>query len=271
MHGTGLWSRELRYHKDHAELAEAAAELEELGYTALWYPGFTGGDVFGAARRLLDATTAITVAPGILNVWGHEPAEVNTEFPTLPERFLLGIGVGHPQATAEYQKPLQKINGFLDELDVPKDRMILAALGPKMLDTARERSSGAHPYFVPVAHTAYARERLGTGPVLAPECAVVLEADPEAARALARGHMEVYLGLTNYTNNLLRHGFDESDLADGGSDRLVDAIVAWGDDDVIAKRLQEHRDAGADHVCWQVIHAGDGLPLEEWRRLAAIG
>lgn len=269
--GTGIWSAELRFHRDRGELTEAAAELEELGYTALWFPGGKGGAVFDAAGALLDATNAVHVAIGILNLWGHEPSEVTEETAKLPERFLLGLGASHPELIEDYKRPLSAMRDYLDAIDVPRERMVLAALGPKMLDLAAERTLGAHPYFVPVEHTRVARERLGDGVLLAPECAVVVESDPDRARALARGHMEMYLKISNYTKNLLRLGFTQEDLAEGGSDRLVDALVAWGDENAIAKRLEEHRGAGADHVCWQVIHGGDGLPREQWRRLADLG
>jgi probable F420-dependent oxidoreductase len=188
-------------------------------------------------------------------------------------RFLLGIGIGHPQAVEEYRRPLTTIRRYLDALDelgVPRDERILAALGPRMLELARDRTLGAHPYFVSVEHTRVAREILGPGAVLAPEQAVVLERDPERARALARTHVSRYLQLSNYTNNLLRTGFTEDDLRDGGSDRLVDGIVAWGDEAAIRARIDEHRAAGADHVCIQVIHGRAGeLPLPEWRALSA--
>jgi probable F420-dependent oxidoreductase len=268
--GTGVWSAELRFHKDQGELADAAAELESLGYSLLWFPGLGGGDVFGTARTLLDATESVPVASGILNIWGHDPQEVVDAMPSMDERFILGLGAGHPEATSDYKRPLTAVRNFLDAIDQPSDRMCLAALRSKMLDLAAERTLGAHPYFVPVEHTAAARERLGDGVWLAPECAVVLERDPDKARALARGHMALYLTLTNYVTNLREYGFTDADIADGGSDRLVDAIVAWGDEDAIASRLDAHREAGADHVCWQVIHDGGGLPREQWRRLSEL-
>jgi probable F420-dependent oxidoreductase len=173
---------------------------------------------------------------------------------------------------ARYGKPLSKMRSYLDALDaqpapVPPSERVLAALGPKMLDLARERAAGAHPYFVPVAHTRFARERLGPGPLLAPEQGVVLDDDPAAAKAKAREHVARYLQLPNYTNNLLRHGLTEDDLRDGGSDRLLDAIVVTGGVEAVAERIREHRDAGADHVCLQVLGAGL-LPLAEWRALA---
>jgi probable F420-dependent oxidoreductase len=273
--GTGIWSGELRRTGDDGERREAAAELEALGYSALWFPGGQGGPVFEAADLLLGATERVTVATGILNVWRHTPAEAAEGHRRLRtahgDRFLLGIGIGHAQSVEEYRRPLTKMREYLSELDVPRDERILAALGPKMLDLAREQSLGAHPYFVPVEHTRIARERLGPDAVLAPEQAVVLEADPGRARAIARLHVERYLRLPNYTNNLLRvTEFTEDDLREGGSDRLVDAVVAWGDEAAIRARLDAHRAAGADHVCIQVIHGRAGeLPLPEWRALAS--
>jgi probable F420-dependent oxidoreductase len=223
------------------------------------------------------------VATGILNIWMHEPQEVAVEHARLERehggRFLLGLGIGHaPAVNAKqpglYRRPYSKMRSYLDELDaaqppVPADERILAALKPRMLELSRERSIGAHPYFVPVEHTATAREHLGPDAVLAPEQAVVLETDPELARERARSHMGRYLELPNYTGNLLELGFDESDIAGGGSDRLVDAIVAWGDETAIADRVRAHHEAGADHVCLQVVGVPQGeLPLGEWRALA---
>jgi probable F420-dependent oxidoreductase len=223
------------------------------------------------------------VAPGILNIWMHDPQEVATEHARLVRefdgRFLLGLGIGHaPSVNAKqpglYRKPYSKMREYLDQLDaatppVPRDERILAALKPRMLELSRDRSLGAHPYFVPVEHTARAREHLGRDAVLAPEQAVVLETDPQRARERARSHVERYLQLPNYTRNLLDLGFTEDDIAGQGSDRLVDAIVAWGDEGAIADRVRAHHDAGANHVCIQVVGVPQGeLPLAEWRALA---
>jgi probable F420-dependent oxidoreductase len=281
----GIWSGELRRHAERGTqgAAEAAAELEELGYGALFIPGSAGGDVLGAAGRLLGATRRAVVATGILNVWMHEPADVAAGRAALaadhPERFLLGLGISHAsivdrEREGRYRRPLSTMRAYLDALDgadppVPAAGRVLAALGPRMLELARDRSAGAHPYFVPVEHTRAARAALGGGPLLAPEQAVLLETDAGRARERARSHLERYLALPNYTNNLLRHGLGEDDLRDGGSDRLVDAIVAWGDEEAIAARVRAHHQAGADHVCVQVVGLeGDALPREEWRRLA---
>jgi probable F420-dependent oxidoreductase len=279
----GVWSGELRRHEDFGAVAEAAAELEELGYSAIFIPGGAGGDILERSQHLLESTRAVPVAPGILNVWMHDPEDVASATVRLeeahPGRFELGLGISHAPAVnrdepGRYRKPLTKMRTYLDELDaasqpVPPERRFLAALGPRMLELSRDRSAGAHPYFVPVEHTSHAREILGPDVLLAPEQAVLLETDPAAARERARDHVSRYLELPNYTNNLLRHGFDEDDLRDGGSDPLVDAIVAWGDEDAIAERVRAHHDAGADHVCIQVVGVTAGeLPREAWRQLA---
>jgi probable F420-dependent oxidoreductase len=260
------------------ESVDVAAELEDLGYGTLWSSGgFDPGlaDRFG---RLLAATDHIAVASGIVSIWTSPAEEIARAVDALdadhPGRFLLGIGASHGPIVPDYNRPYTHMVSYLDALDastptVPKDRRVLAALGPKMLSLAAERSAGAHPYFVPVEHTARAREILGPGPLLAPEVTVVLEPDPEPARELARTFTTNYLGLPNYANNLRTLGYGEDDLAGGGSDRLVDAVVAWGDVDAVAGRLRQHHEAGANHVCVQVI-AGNraAFPIEQYRQLA---
>jgi probable F420-dependent oxidoreductase len=278
--GIGLWAPGFR-EGEPGEVREAVAELEGLGYTALWMPGGAGGPILERAQLLVDGSTRITVATGILNIWAHAPEEAATAHASIElrakGRFLLGLGVSHAPmvdriAPGGYGKPLSKMRSYLDALDaqptpVPPSERVLAALGPKMLDLARERAAGAHPYFVPVAHTRFARQRLGPGPLLAPEQGVVLDEDPATAKEKAREHVSRYLQLPNYTNNLLRHGLTEDDLRDGGSDRLLDAIVVMGGVEAVARRIAEHREAGADHVCLQVL--GEGLlPLAQWRALA---
>jgi probable F420-dependent oxidoreductase len=281
--GIGIWSGELRYGDDDGAKREAAAELEGLGYTAAWIPD-VGGDVFGALRTLLEATTTLVAATGILNLWMHSAAHVGEGFAALeadhPGRTLLGIGVSHHLLIdnthpGEYTKPLAKTRNYLDELDeltptVPPARRVLAALGPKMLGLARDRARGAHPYLVTPEHTAVARAELGADPLLAPEQHVVLETDPAKARAVAREGLATYLMLPNYVNNWRRLGFAEDDFAHGGSDRLVDHVVVWGDEAAIAARVQAHFDAGADHVCVQASTGADqpGIPRAEWRALA---
>jgi probable F420-dependent oxidoreductase len=278
-----VWSGALRYGA-RDEIVEGAAELESLGYSALWFPD-TGGEPswLEAASTLLEATRSVMVATGILNLWTHDPAGTADGFARLsgahPGRFLLGLGASHAAIVdrtepGRYQRPLAAMAAYLDALEVaeppvPAEARVLASLGPKMLTLARERAAGAHPYLTTPEHTQQAREILGADRLLAPEQRVVLETDRAAARELGRRHLEVYLRLPNYTNNLRRLGFTDDDLAGGGSDRLVDSLVAWGDEDTIARRVREHHDAGADHVCIQVVTADRRrLPREGWRRLA---
>ena len=277
----GIWSGVLR-RGDEAEAADAASELEQLGFGALWIPGGAGGNVLGDSLRLMDATKRVVVATGILNIWMHEAADVAAGHAALtdahPGRFLLGLGVSHAPAVERsnqsYSRPYSKMVDYLDQLDaasppVPHDEMALAALGPKMLRLSAERTAGAHPYFVPPEHTAIARAALGAGPLLATEQMVVLETDAGLARDVARANIARYLELPNYTNNLRGLGFTDDDLTPPGSDRLVDAIVGWGDESAIARRVQEHHDAGADHVCVQVLLADPAaFPRAEWRTLA---
>jgi probable F420-dependent oxidoreductase len=285
--GTGLWSAELR-HGDPVEIADQAAELDELGYAALWIPD-SSGDVFTPLNNLLGATQRAVIATGILNLWMTEPADTAAGYAASTaaygDRLMLGLGVSHKllidgaNEPGTYQKPLAKVRGYLDELDalpnqgVPAGSRMLAALGPKMLDLAATRTRGTHPYLITPEFTAYARELLGQGPLIAAEQGAVLETDPQVARAIARKALAIYLMLPNYTNNWLRHGFTEADLANGGSDRLIDELFAWGDEEAIKARVQRHFDAGADHVCVQVLTAGDGArmqaPMEQWRRLAS--
>jgi probable F420-dependent oxidoreductase len=273
----GVWARELRFDPDPGAIADAAAELEELGYAALWIPD-VGGDLFGAVDLLLDATTAVTVATGIANIWTQGAADVarNTlrRSRERPGRFVLGLGASHAALIDRYEKPLSAMRAYLDELDaasppLPADERLLAALGPRMLELAAARSAGAHPYLVTVDHTRWARAILGREAVLAPELGVVIDSDPVAARERARAHVADYMALPNYVNSWRRLGFTDDDLRDGGSDRLVDAVVAIGDEETIAARVAEHLAAGADHVCIQVVGPmGQPLPREEWRRLA---
>ena len=261
-----------------AENLGAAAQLaERLGYGTVWLGGSPRPS---AVAPLLAATERLTVATGIVNVWA-DPAElVASEQAQLvdahPGRFMLGVGIGHPEATSDYTRPLKSMRDFLDGLDaaqpeLPAEDRCLAALGPKMLDLSRERSAGTHPYFTPPEHTRFARERLGAGPLVAPELACVLDTDPASARATARGYAAIYLSLQNYTNNLLRFGFTEQDIADGGSDRLIDVIVPHGSAEQIAAAAHEHLAVGADHVCLQTVGVS-GVPEQEWTVLAtALG
>ncbi|MDQ4037484.1 MAG: LLM class F420-dependent oxidoreductase [Actinomycetota bacterium] len=276
---TGVWSGPLRRHQDAGERADAAAELEDLGYGTLWIPGGRGGDILDDCEVLLGATSRAVVAVGILNIWMHDPAEVAVGHHRLADRwghrFLLGLGISHVELVGKrYMRPYSAMVEFIDALDqaqprVPADERIIAALGPRMLGLCAERSLGTHPYNTMPSHTREAREVLGPGPIVAPEQAVVLETDPATARAVARESLANHLTRPNYINQWRRHGFTDDDLRDGGSDRLIDALVAWGDEEAIRARVQEHRAAGADHVCVQVFPGTQGLPRESWRRLAA--
>jgi probable F420-dependent oxidoreductase len=281
--GVGIWSVHIRG-GDAGLSRELAGELESLGYTALWYSGGSRGG-FEVARRLLAATRDAVVAPGILSIWRYDPVEVAQQHHelsgTYPGRFLLGLGVSHrPFVGEDYRHPVTAMIAYLDTLDqadppVPPSQRILAALGPRMLRLAADRSAGAHPYLGTPEHTARAREQLGPAALLAPELGVVLDTDPGRARSVARRHLAQYLALPNYLNNWRRSGFDDADLTAGGSDRLVDALIAWGDERAVAARIRAHQQAGADHVCVQVLsEEGDRAvpPRPQWRRLAeAIG
>ncbi|RYJ31912.1 hypothetical protein CU044_0279 [Streptomyces sp. L-9-10] len=278
----GIWSTELRSEDAavRAEIPEAAAELEELGFGAVWLGGSSGVE---HAVPLIEATSRLTVATGILSIWQYEADDAAARFHTLesghPGRFLLGLGASHAKLSAQYRRPYSAMVGYLDALDaagVPAGRIVLAALGPKMLELSRDRTGGAHPYLVTPEHTAQARELLGPDPLLAPELKVVLDTDPDTARAAARGYLAMYLGLPNYTNSFLRLGFTEDDFTGGGSDRLIDAVYAWGDAARIRDRIDAFHTAGADHVALQIV-TGDSapgapgaLPRAEWRRLAEV-
>jgi probable F420-dependent oxidoreductase len=265
----GLWRR-----RDQLT-PRLAKDVEALGYGAIWIGGSPPGDLF-LAQELLDATTHLAVATGIVNMWATPATEVAASYHRIaaayPGRFLLGVGIGHPEATAEYRSPYDTIVEYLDVLDaegVPVEGRVLAALGPKVLALAAERSAGAHPYLTTPAHTRLAREVLGDGPLLAPEQKVVVGADPRAARALGRPAVDrPYLHLRNYTANLRRLGFTDADLADGGSDALIDALVVHGDAATVAAGLRAHLDAGADHVCLQPLAPPGADALPDLRALA---
>ena len=250
---------------------------QRLGRHGVWDVALRAED---PARRGAqeEATHHITVGTSIQSVWQQDAATTAADFARLessqPGRFLLGLGVSHGPRVEGYHRPYSAMVDYLDALDkagVPIGRRVLAALGPKMLNLAGDRAAGAIPYLVTPEHTAQAREILGQGPLLAPEFKVVLEQNPTRAREIARAYLARYLELPNYTNNFLRLGFDESDVANGGSDRLIDAVFAWGDDDRIRRRVHAFHEAGADHVALQVVTetTGSTLPREEWRRLAA--
>ncbi|GHF12370.1 LLM class F420-dependent oxidoreductase [Amycolatopsis deserti] len=263
----GIWRG---WHQLNADLAR---EAERLGFGAIWIGGSPDGQL-AIVDELLDATDHIKVATGIVNMWKDDAATVGASWHRIeakhPGRFLLGVGIGHPEATQEYQKPYDKIVDYLDGLDeagVPVAARALAALGPKVLKLSAERTAGAHPYLTTPEHTKEARQVLGDGVLLAPEQKIVLETDPEKARAIARPTIQhPYLNLVNYRTNLLRHGWTEADLDNGGSDALIDALALHGDIDSIAAGITAHLDAGADHVCVQVL--GDD-PLPGYRAVAA--
>ncbi len=253
----------------------AAALAERLGFGALW---LGGSPRLLRLRPMLESTETLVIATGIVNIWQYKPSELASEFWMLerdfPERLLLGIGIGHPEATSEYQSPLTKTREFLDGIaaadqPVPRERMTLAALGPKMLDLSLERTLGPHPYFTPPAHTRIAREQLGAGAWIAPEQAVVVGDDPDVARAKARTYAERYLKLSNYANNLRRLGYPEEALSDGGSQMLVDEMVPQGEAEEVAGAVRAQLEAGADHVCVQSVGAS-GVPIREWTDLATV-
>ncbi len=285
----GIWTGTVDAHPTSVA-QEACRTIEALGYQTLWIPEAVGRDPFVAAANYLAATTTLTLATGIANVYARDPMTTASCQKTLseayPERFLLGLGVSHHHLVErlrkhDYSRPLSYMRQYLTDMDEslfmavgPADSpgRVLAALGPKMLETAATQAQGAHPYFVTPEHTAVARKTMGVGPFLAPEQMVVVETDPAKARATARMAMSVYLRAPNYCNNLVRLGFDAGDWADPKqpADRLVDAIVAWGTAEQIADRVQSHFDAGADHVCVQALRDDHELPVDEWRQLASV-
>ena len=242
------------------------------GFGALWVGGSPDGDLV-LIEELLDATSRLTVGTSIVNMWKSDPHEVARSFARVqqrhPGRFVLGVGAGHPEATQQYQRPYQTLASYVDTLlddGVPRDALVLAALGPRVLRLARDRTAGAIPYLVPPEHTRLAREILGPGPLLAPEQKAVLDTDLTRARALGRERVrQPYLGLVNYTSNLRRFGWTDADLSDGGSDALVDALVAHGTADQVAAQLARHLEAGADHVVVQLVTEPDADPRPGYR------
>jgi probable F420-dependent oxidoreductase len=269
----GVWTSYRPFGIERA--GEAAKVVEQLGYGAWWVGG---SPHVPDLRPILEATSTLVAATGILNVWSNEPGETAAADAALradfPGRLMLGIGIGHPEAMSDYRRPLTTMRAFLDGLDAsptppPADERCLAALGPKMLELAADRTAGSHLYFVPVEHTRFARARLGTDKVVAPELACVVDSDPVCARTVARDYARHYLGLRNYTQRLLDFGFREADLADGGSDRLIDTVVPHGSPAQIAEVVHAHLDAGADHVCLQPL-GEEGIPAESWSSLANV-
>jgi probable F420-dependent oxidoreductase len=283
----GVWSGQFDF-SPAPVVRDAAREVEELGYGALWTGEAVGREVLTAAQLLLAATDTLVVATGIANIWARDALAMAAGQLALgeayPERFVLGVGVSHKPLLdvrgQDYGKPLAFMRDYLTAMDhgydvyrgvapQPRPPRVLAALGPKMLELAGAKADGAHTYFVPPEHTAGARETLGPDKLLVPEQVCVLSSDATVAREIARRHTTSYLRLANYTNNLKRFGFDDTDFADGGNDRLVDTICVWGDADAVAARVRAHLDAGADHVAVQVlVDDRRGLPRKEWAELA---
>ncbi|HEX2903073.1 MAG TPA: LLM class F420-dependent oxidoreductase [Jatrophihabitans sp.] len=255
--------------------ARLAASIEQLGFGALWIGGSPEGEL-QLAEQLLGATERLLVGTGIVNIWKDDAVTVARSFHRIeqrhPNRFLLGIGVGHPEATTQYARPYEALVHYLDELDqaqVPVTKRLLAALGPRVLQLAADRTAGAHPYLTTPEHTARARQVLGPDELLVPEQKVVLDSDPARARAIGRPRVaQPYLGLRNYLNNLRSLGWSDADLADGGSDALIDALVLHGDADTIAAGLQAHLDAGADQVAIQLLTAPGEDPVAGYAELA---
>ena len=281
----GIWQGVLD-RQPSGVVREAVAELDAAGWPTLWIPETVGRDPFVAAAVMLDATENLKIATGIASIWARDALTTNSATLTLNEaydgRFLLGLGVSHHTLTEwvrkhTYAKPLTRMREYLERMDASrftavepaeKPSRVIAALGPKMLELSAELADGAHPYFVPVEHTPIAREAIGPGKLLAVEQMVVLETDPSRARDIAKQHMTIYLGLPNYANNLIRLGYTEEEITQP-ADRLVDAIVAWGTVDDVIARVAAHRDAGADHVCVQVLTDDpNAVPRAEWQQLA---
>lgn len=240
---------------------QLAKRIESLGYGAVWIGGSPDADLAWVEPALAE-TDSLQLATGIVNIWSAPAAAIARSYERIesayPGRFLLGIGVGHREHTQEYVKPYDALVGYLDELDaamVPTSRRVLAALGPRVLQLAAERSAGAHPYLTTPQHTAKARELVGSSVFLAPEHKVVLSTDASEARAIGRRYANFYLDLSNYVNNWLRSGFTHDDVRKPGSDKLIDAVVAYGTPEAVAQRLTEHLDAGADHVAVQPLDA----------------
>jgi probable F420-dependent oxidoreductase len=244
---------------------EQAVEIEKLGYGALWIGGSPAGNL-EYVDPILEQTETLQVATGIINVWTAQADEVAEAYHRIekayPGRFLLGIGIGHPEHTEEYRKPYDVLVEYLDVLDaakVPTSRRVVAALGPKVLKLAAQRSAGAHPYLTTPEHTGSARELIGPTVFLAPEHKVVLTTDEAQAREIGRQTVDFYLNLSNYLNNWKRLGFTDNDVEKPGSDRLIDAVVAYGTPEDVARRLNEHLEAGGDHVAIQVLGGWDNL------------
>jgi probable F420-dependent oxidoreductase len=267
----GVWTSFRQIGEEDA--GDAAAAAEAAGFPSFW---LGGSPRLAQVRGLLEGFEKTVVGTSIVNIWGYDPADLAREFDELeadfPGRVCVGIGVGHPEATSDYKRPLTAMEKFLDGVDgapqpIPKERRILAALAPKMLATSARRSLGTIPYFSSVDHTRFARQSVGPDALVICELACVIDEDVERARVLARKYAQLYLGLRNYTNALIEHGFEQADIEDGGSDRLIDHVVPHGTAAEIVAVAREHREAGADQVCFQPLGA-KGVPAEDWQALA---
>jgi probable F420-dependent oxidoreductase len=259
---------------DEAEAGEAARVAEAAGYGSFW---LGGSPRLAQVRGLLKGSEKLVVGTSIVNIWAYDPADLAREFQELeadfPGRACVGIGVGHPEATSDYKRPLTALEGFLDGVDaasepIPAERRIIAALAPKMLAMCARRSLGTIPYFTSVDHTRWAREQVGPDADVIAELACVVDEDVERARATAREYAQLYLGLVNYTNALLAHGFERADIENGGSDRLIDHVIPHGSAADIAAAARAHREAGANQVCFQPLGA-EGIPAADWQALGA--
>lgn len=284
----GIWTAQFDFHPAGL-VRDTVQELEALGYGSLWIGENVGREPISQSAILLAATERLIIATAVANIWARDPFSTVAAQHTLseahPERFILGLGVSHTTLVNDvrglrYHQPLRAMTDYLTAMDQLSDRYravraatttrVIGALGPRMLHLAAAQADGAHTYLVPPEHTAIARQILGPGKLLIPEQAVILERDKTRALDIGRRHIRRYLPLRNYTDNLHRLGFTTADFEHHGSDRLINALVAWGDEATIAERITQHRQAGADHVCIQVLDADlRGLPSAQWRRLAA--
>jgi probable F420-dependent oxidoreductase len=287
--GTGIWTAQFDF-QPATVVRDTVRELEALGYGSLWIGENVGREPISQSALLLGTTSRLVIATGVANIWARDPMSTYAAQQTLteayPGRFILGIGVSHPRLVNDirrlsYRQPLRAIRDHLATMDelAPRYRAVsandpvrvLAALGPRMMRLAAQHTDGAHTYLVPPEHTAHARHILGPDKLLVPEQAVILGTDKARAHEIGRRHLRRYLSLPNYTNNLRQLGYTDDDLDHDGSDRLLDALIAWGDEGAIAERIRQHRQAGASHVCIQVLDPEfRALPLPQWRRLAAI-
>jgi probable F420-dependent oxidoreductase len=268
----GVWTSFRRIGEENA--GEAARIAEEAGFGTFW---LGGSPRVANLRPLLEGSERLVVSTSIANIWSDDPVEMTREFAALeadfPGRVCVGIGVGHPEATSDYKRPRRALEAFLDGIDaaaepIPTDRRIIAALGPKMLAMSARRSLGTIPYFTSVDHTRFARQTVGPDALVIPELACVLDEDVERARATARRYAKLYLGLSNYTNALLEHGFEQGDIEDGGTDRLIDHVIPHGTAAEVADAARAYVEAGADHVALQPL-GEPGIPAADWSQLAA--